>query len=139
MLAPMSRRLPTRIAGLVFALAACAWFAISIRQTHDLNAATSLISGSSSITPGPARRAATLLHDAGQLNPDVTVDLERSQLALHQGDHARARAIALAVTRSEPRNIEAWLAYGSASSDDRRAFTSALRHLRELAPPVSGS
>lgn len=127
----------TRALALVFALAACAWFGISIRQTHDLNAATSLIGRSSSLRGAPARHAAALLHAAGQLNPDTMVDLERSQLALHEGSSPRARAIALSVTRTEPRNIDAWLAYGSASSDDRRAFAFALRHLQLLAPPVS--
>ena len=67
------------------------------------------------------------------------VDLERSQLAVHEGDLARARAIALAVTRAEPRNIDAWLAYGSASPNDPPAFTFAFRHLQQLAPPVPSS
>jgi hypothetical protein len=133
----MNRRLVTRAIGLVCALLACAWFAVSIRQTHDLNTATTLIAGSRSISGDAARHAAALLDSAGQLDPDRMVDLERSQLALHEGDPARARAIALSVTRAEPRNIDAWLAYGSASSNDRRAFQSAYRHLQQLAPPVA--
>jgi hypothetical protein len=132
----MSRRLMSRGIGLICALLACAWFAVSIRQTHDLNAATSLIGGSKTIQGATARHAAALLHAAGQLNPDRMVDLERSQLAVHEGDLAQGRAIALAVTQSEPRNIDAWLAYGSASPNDPRAFRSAYRHLQELAPAV---
>lgn len=132
----MQRRTVIRAVGLVVALVACAGYVLGIRQTHDLNTATSLIGASSTIHGSAARRAAALLHTAGELNPDRMVDLERSQLALHEGDGARARAIALAVTRAEPRNIDAWLAYGSASSGDRRAFTFAFRHLQQLAPPV---
>jgi hypothetical protein len=125
-----------RVVAVVLAVVACVWFAVGIRQAHDTGAATSLLSGSSPLSPAQARRAASLLHDAGQLNPDRTVDLLRSQLALRRGDAARARAIALGVTRSEPQNIQAWIAYGRASSGDRPAFVLALRRLNQLAPPV---
>jgi hypothetical protein len=136
MLAAMTRdRLP-RVLVLAVALVACAWFAIGIRQTRDLNDATALIDHSRSLAPAPAHRGASLLHAAAQLNPDRMVDLERAQLALHEGDAPRARAIARAVTRAEPSNIDAWLAYGAASAGDRPAFTFAYRRLERLAPPV---
>ena len=121
---------------LIGALVVCAWFALGIRQSHDLNAATGIVSARAPLTAGQARRATGLLDAAGRLNPDTAVDLARSQLALRQGNAARARAIALGVTRSEPQNIEAWLSYGSASAHDPRAFARALRHLDALAPPV---
>jgi hypothetical protein len=121
---------------LAAALVALAWFAIGVRQAQDTDRATAIISGAAPLGAAQARHAQSLLHDAGQLNPDTAVDLLRAQLALRQGDRARARAIALDVTRSEPQNLDAWLAYGTASSNDRRAFVFALRHLNELAPRV---
>lgn len=131
-------RLLLRILGAAAALIVCAWFVLGIRQSHDINAATAIISGTAPPSPAQARRARSLLDSAAQLNPDRSVDLLRSQLVLREGDPARARALALAVARSEPENIQAWLAYGSASAHDRAAFTRALRRLDELAPPVGG-
>lgn len=135
MLAGMARWLVSLVV-CVAALVVCAWFALGIRQSHDLNVATDIVSARGPLTAGQARQAAGLLNAAGQLNPDRSVDLARSQLALRQGDTARARVIALGVVRSEPQNIDAWLAYGSASAHDPRAFALALHHLEQLAPPV---
>jgi Tfp pilus assembly protein PilF len=118
------------------ALVVCAWFALGARQSHDLNVATDIVSAPGSLAPGQARQAAALLDRAGQLNPDTSVDLARSQLALRQGDVARARALARNVTRSEPDNIQAWLTYATASAHDPAGFSLALRHLDQLAPPV---
>ena len=135
MLAVMVRWLVTLLV-CAAALVVGAWFALGIRQSHDLNVATDIVSAPARLSPARARQAAALLHGAGQLNPDTSVALARSALALRQGDSARARTIALSVVRSEPQNIDAWLAYGSASAHDPRAFAVALRHLDALAPPV---
>ena len=131
----MARWLVSLVVGAA-ALVVCAWFALGIRQSHDLNAATAIVSARAPLSAAQARHAAGLLGAAGQLNPGTSVDLARSELALRRGDGAQARAIALSVTRSEPQNIEAWLAYGTASARDPRAFALALRHLEALAPPV---
>ncbi len=120
----------------VGALVVGGWFSLGIRQSHDLNVTTDILSGRAPLSAAQAERAAALLHTAGQLNPDAAVDLARSELALRRGDGAQARAIALSVARSEPENIDAWLAYGTASAHDPRAFALALRHLEELAPTV---
>jgi hypothetical protein len=125
-----------RVLAILAALAATVWFAIGIRQAHDTDAATAIVTGASPVTAARARQADALLHDAKQLNPDTDVDLLRAQLALREGDRARARALALDVTRAEPQNLDAWLVYGTASSNDRQAFLFALRHLNELAPPL---
>lgn len=118
------------------ALIVAAWFALGVRQSHDLNIATGIISGSGPLAPAQAQRAAALLERAGQLNPDTSVDVARSQLALRQGDVARARAVARDVTRSEPQNIQGWLTYATASAHDPRGFALAISHLEQLAPPV---
>lgn len=121
----------------IVAVLAVAWFAVGVRQAHDTDVATNVIDGAAPITPAQARHAAALLHDAAQLNPDTAVDLLRAQLALRLGEPARARAIALSVTRSEPQNLQAWVAYGSAAAHDPAVFAVALRRLNELAPPVT--
>jgi hypothetical protein len=121
----------------IVAVLAVAWFAVGVRQAHDTDVATSIITGAAPISPAQARHAAALLHDAGQLNPDSAVDLLRAHLAVRLGELARARAIALSVTRSEPQNPQAWLAYGSAAAHDPAAFVLALRRLNELAPLVT--
>jgi hypothetical protein len=129
----------TRALVAILAVLAAAWFAVGVRQAHDTDVATSIITGAAPVTAAQARHAAALLHDAGQLNPDTSVDLLRSHLALRLGEPARARAIALSVTRSEPQNLQAWVAYGSAASGDPGVFALALRRLNQLAPPVRGS
>lgn len=118
------------------ALVVGAWFALGVRQSHDLNIATGIVSAPGRLSPAQARRAAALLDRAGQLNPDTSVGLARSQLALRLGNATLARALAREVTRSEPENIQAWLTYASASAHDPRGFALALRHLDRLAPPV---
>lgn len=128
-----------RAVALVVAITAAAWFAVGIRQAHDTDAAAGIVTGSAPVGAARASHVRALLYDAGQLNPDRTVDLLRAELALRQGDRAQARAIALAVTRSEPQNLQAWLAYGTASSNDPQAFQLALRHARGLAPAVGRS
>ncbi len=135
MLGGMARRLAS---GLVAAgaLVVCAWFALGIRQSHDLNLATDILSARAPLTSAQARQTAALLHQAAVLNPDAAVDLARSELALRRGDRSQARAIARRVTESEPQNIDAWLAFGTASAQDPRGFQLALRHLEQLAPTV---
>jgi len=123
----------------ILAVLAVAWFAVGVRQAHDTDVATSIIMGAAPISPAQARHTAALLHDAAQLNPDTAVDLLRSRLALRLGESAQARAIALSVTRSEPQNLQAWLAYGTASAGNPAAFRLALAHVQKLAPPVRGS
>ncbi len=132
----MRAALPVRILGVLVAMAACAWFVIGIRQSQATDAASRILASPGRLTPLEARRAAQLLRTAAQLNPDRGVDLLRSQLALREGEPARARSIALSVASAEPQSIDAWLAYGSASARDPAAFRRALRHLEQLAPNV---
>lgn len=129
----MKSGLAVRILAVLVALVACAWFALGIRQAHDADLASDIITGTAHVGPAAARRASSLLDAAGQLNPDHSVALLRSQLALREGDAARARAIALGVARAEPQNIDAWLAFNSASANRPRLFLLALKHVNELA------
>lgn len=107
-----------RAAGLALALAACAWFALGVRQARDLSAARAIVSGPGSLTSARAGKAESLLRAAGTLNPDSQVQLLRGEVALREQERARARRILEAVVSGEPMNIQGWIllaqaAYGS--------------------------
>src|ERR1700759_5260054 len=99
-----------RIAAVVAALAATAWFVLGVRQAHELTSAQSIISGRAPVTVASASRARSLLSAAAFLNPDSQIDVLRGQLALRQGDKARALHIFEGVVRGEPLNLVAWVA-----------------------------
>jgi predicted Zn-dependent protease len=127
-----------RVSVLILAAVACAWYALGIRQAQDMQRATSLINGPSSLTPAQARHARTLLHSARTLNPDLTVDILRGELALDQGHPAVAVRALQSVTRREPQNLQAWvqLTFASAKAGDRALTVSAARHVSALFPKV---
>ncbi|HWJ50969.1 MAG TPA: hypothetical protein VNR42_08115 [Solirubrobacteraceae bacterium] len=124
-----------RVALGIVALVVCAWFELGIRQAHDTAAATAIVTAHpQTASAAQTRKVESLLHAAGQLNPDVEVDLLRGRIVLAGGDPAGARRIIAAVTRAEPRNLEAWLTLASASTDSRPSFLNALEHVRRLEP-----
>jgi predicted Zn-dependent protease len=98
-------------------VAACAWFALGIRQAHDIQRATSMVgglTGQTRLSTAQAKTANSLLDSAGTLNPDRTVDLLRARVALLRHDRTEAKRILLAVVAAEPANLDAW--YGLATS-----------------------
>lgn len=124
-----------RVSLVILALVASAWFAFGIRQTHDLGAATSIVS-SGSITSHQASKANGLLNAAATLNPDQQVKLARAQLAFDRGDRRQANKLIEQVTRAEPGNLLAWDELAKLSAGDTHLLLIAFRHLRELHPPV---
>ena len=127
---------PARLLAAAAALVVCGWFALAVRQSVDTNAAASIIDARTPLSAARAEHASSLLRSAALLNPDRSVDLLRSALALRLRQYAHARALALSVVRREPLNLQAWLAFGVASYGDRRAFLFALAQVARLAPPV---
>lgn len=121
------------VIGLV-AIVACAWFVVGIRQAHDTASATSLISSGRLTSDVQYKRALALLRGARALNPDQEVNILRGEATFEHGDPQAAQRILRAVTRSEPRNIEAWLALAKASNGNRQLFFGALTRVRELEP-----
>jgi len=128
----------TRVGALLLALVAIAWFALAVRQAKDTNQATALVSGAAPPSPQQARRVRSLLSSAGALNPDLTVELLRAQLAFDQHHGAAAERLIESVTRREPLNLEAWtqLAFTAARTSDRQALVRAARHVSLLLPKV---
>jgi hypothetical protein len=118
------------------AIVACGWFALGARQARDIADAKAIVSSASPLSKTQAARADSLLSDAGTLNPDSEVDLLRGQLALDEGNVARARKLFAGVTRQEPDNVEGWLWLADASAHDPVSFYVAEVRVRVLAPPV---
>jgi hypothetical protein len=120
------------VAGLV----ACAFLALGVRQQTSLSGAHRIAFNLGPPHPGDRRHVDLLLGRAGTLNPDAAVDLTRAQWRLRAGDRSGAIALATAVARREPRNIDAWtellFATGRGDPLHRRAQAA----IRRLSPPV---
>lgn len=122
----------------VIAVVACAWFVLGLRQAHDVNEATNLLSGSSHIDRRDGVRVASLLHSAQLLNPDRQVEMLRAQLADERGDRTRAEAILRRVVAAEPLNALAWVQLAR-SATNGQTLRLAFRHLEQLVPPVGAA
>lgn len=125
-----------RVAVALLAFAVCAWFALGVVQTRDTDRAAAIVSSPGTLGGAAAAHAASLLADAGTLNPDAQVKLLRAQLANREGHPAAARAIVLGVLAGEPQNIDAWVELARSSQGDPHTFALALRRARALAPLV---
>ncbi|MBV8956132.1 MAG: hypothetical protein JO153_09550 [Solirubrobacterales bacterium] len=117
---------------IILALVVCGWFALGARQAHDTNAATTLLSQPKSLTPSQMKHVSDLLDSAGTLNPDRQVTILRGELATAQGQLGPARQILTGVLVSEPKNVDAWVAFGHASRNDRKAFLESVNRVSEL-------
>jgi predicted Zn-dependent protease len=118
------------------AVIVCAWFALGIRQAHDISRATTVVgglNGQTRLTAAQAREANSLLNSAATLNPDRTVEVLQARVALLRGDRAQAKRILLGVLASEPDNLDAW--YGLATSaSDSATINHALARIAQLEP-----
>jgi hypothetical protein len=130
-----------RVSCIAFAVVLCAWFALGIRQAHEIDQATAIVSGlngQGKLDPAAASRARSLLSSAGVLNPDLQVDVLRARVALLTNNRASATRILLGVVHSEPMNLDAW--YGLATSAQSGATISlALSRIAQLEPKTRPS
>jgi predicted Zn-dependent protease len=131
----MCRVRPAAILAAIIAILACAWFALGIRQAHDTNAAQSILAGATSITPGQASRAQSLIEGAKALNPDKLVTLLQGRLYQLRHETARAARTYEQVTKDEPMNVEGWIALGGVAGSPQLALH-ALGEVALLAPPI---
>lgn len=113
-----------------------AWFALAIRQAIDSDRAGAIISSSAPLTHGRAAHAAALLHSAGQLNPDKTVQLLHAQLIDREGHTAAAERLALQVANSEPQNYQAWATLFLMSTPHTGMWLVSFAHMQSLEPPL---
>ncbi len=121
---------------LAFAAAAGAWFALGIRQAHDITAATNIIAQPNTVTPFQSGRAASLLSSAGTLNPDTDVDVLRARLAGRNEQFERAQHILEKVVHEEPMNLEAWGWLAGMSLANPPIAHLAEAHIAKLMPNV---
>jgi predicted Zn-dependent protease len=123
---------------LVLAVTICAWFALGVHQALDTNRAAALIGNLTSLRASEAQRASSLLSSAEKLNPDLTPDILRGELAFNQRRDATSVRILESVTQREPLNLEAWsaLALAAARTGDRATLTRAARNISALHPKL---
>jgi hypothetical protein len=136
MIDPMSRRmlLPALVA--TGALLVAAWFYLGTRQTSDLAAANAIVNSSDQhLSPAQADRALSLLHSAGFLNPDRTIELDRSRVAVKTGHLRRGYRLARAVAAAEPQNAVAWEYVFQSTNDPAIRHRAAIRIGRLVPPP----
>jgi hypothetical protein len=131
--------LALRVSLIVAALVACAWFALGIRSSHDADRVSALISSAGSIPASQAPADYRALDDAEVLDPDQSLELLRSEVALHAGQHSYALAIAKRIVAREPQNPNAWLTLEviSAHVDPSLSRLAQLK-LAQLVPPTAG-
>jgi hypothetical protein len=120
---------------LVLALVACAWFALGIVQARDKDRATALLSSQTQLSSATASHVGSLLHSAGTLNPDSTVDILRARLASLQHDRARAQMLLRSVVAREPQNLDAWVALAQTElHGDPQLLLLSVAHIARLDP-----
>jgi hypothetical protein len=130
----MSRRLLLPVLAAIGALVVAAWFYVGTRQTSDLAAAGKIVNSGDHLSAADARRAGSLLHSAAFLNPNRTVALDRSRIALKTGHEHLAYRLATSVARAEPMNVLAW-EYVFQSASNQHARNVALHRIQPLLPP----
>ncbi len=125
-----------RLAVMAAAAIACAWFALGIVESHDLDRATTVISQPKAYGSATLRSTSGLLNSAGVLNPDAEVDILRGRLELAEGRTAGALKTLTDVAHREPLNIEAWIWLAGAALRDPAIGRVAVQHIHQLDPRV---
>jgi hypothetical protein len=127
---------PARAAILGLAVVVCAWFAVGIRQAHDIDQATSIITGAKLPTPAQAEHAQSLLTSAGWLYPGTEVDILKGRLAIEKGQRPLAQRIERSVTRTEPMNLNGWVWLANSYTSPKFSLP-AVAHVLALDPKAS--
>jgi hypothetical protein len=105
------------------AVITCAWFVISVKQAHDVDAANAILTASNGpLTAHQSRETASLIAAAGLLYPGQDVRILRARYFLKTGQDSRARSTLDAITRAEPDNLTAWLVVGALGIVQPRGF-----------------
>jgi predicted Zn-dependent protease len=123
-----------RVATLLLALLACAWFALGARQAHEMTKATNLLESSSSLSSRQLHEAQSWLDSAATLNPDRTVDILRARALIKAGQARNAEQLLESVTRREPLSLEAWIWLAGSALGDPPVARRALAHIDTLDP-----
>lgn len=116
------------------ALIACAWFALGVRQAHEISRATAIVSAGNVADAAQAREVRALLHDARLLNPDQEPQILLARIAAERRQARLAVALLEAATREEPQNLEAWVWLAHLAGGDPAAFYRAVAVAHQLDP-----
>jgi predicted Zn-dependent protease len=123
---------------ITIAVAACAWFALAIRSSHEVDRVSSELALAAKITPAQAHSYDQALDQAATLDPDQTIETNRAEVALHAGNPGAALVIAQRVVKREPDNPYAWLLVRVLAARGHPAlFRLAQLRIAQLVPPVS--
>jgi hypothetical protein len=138
-------RSPRAAAGLAGVLATllaavlCAWFVLGVRQAQSQNAAEAILDQTSHpVTDAQAVHVTALLKEAGTLNPDRQIALDRGLLLLERNQELAGRAVIRKVTAAEPQNLQAWLQLAHAASGDPALGRYAVKRVLKLEPLLPG-
>jgi hypothetical protein len=132
----MSRRTLLPALAATGALIVAAWFYLGTRQASDLSAANAIVNAGDHLSAADARHALSLLHSAAFLNPDQTIELDRSRIAVETGHKRQAYRLATSVTDAEPMNAVAWQYVARAASNSREV-DAAFAHFATLVAPAA--
>jgi hypothetical protein len=116
------------------ALAVCAWFALGIRESHQIAVATRILDAPGQPSPRALSDAAGELRGASFLSPDQQVDILRGRVAIKRGQTALASRLLAAVTRNEPLNLEGWIWFTGANLADHSAAARGAAQIAQLDP-----
>ena len=121
-----------RVALALLAVAVIAWSAFLIRDARLADVPDPRTSGAPQ--GAAALAAARDLERARVLNPDATLEAWQALYQVRGGDDRGALTRALAVTRSEPDNLDAWVAAWAASGrlGDQDVLARASARIRAL-------
>lgn len=123
-----------RVTSAAIALLACAWFALSAREAHELSQANATLSARQAPSGGQAAQLRSLLSAAGTLNPDSRPSILRAELDLDLGQGPAAERILQRVVGDEPMNLEAWILLAEAAPKNKRLVDESLLRVHELDP-----
>jgi hypothetical protein len=119
---------------LAVAVVVCAWFALGARQAIETSRASSIANHGIHATAAQEHTVASLVRAARFLNPDKEPDILLGQTQIEHGDFARGRRVLLAVTRSEPQNVLAWVWVAHSGGPGFRTGLERVRMLDPLVP-----
>jgi predicted Zn-dependent protease len=128
-----------RLALLTLAVLAGAWFVVGLRQAHETDQLSALLSHGIS-TPAQDARAKSLANAAAFLYPGQDIPILRARVAFAAGHTPQAERILRAVTRREPQNLSAWalLAAYDLNNAHHAGVAAAEAHFAQLDPVDAG-
>lgn len=130
-------RAATRVALLLVAVFAVAWFALIARSLHEQASIRADLHSHPVVSRALAVTLDRRVDQAAVLNPDRQIPMLKALIDFSAREPAAAVTIARRITREEPDNIDNWVTLEILLNGRDPALVSEARaHIRALAPPV---